>query len=429
MPSTTSQLLDQDRLQISLNNLFSFRYSVFILFVSLVVFRIVGAVVPFGLFGLLDEIFVVLFFFYFSFLSLYTLKLKKTYLFVLLMMLFICTLSYFSTYYAGATKTIIQSMIYMKFIIIFLLFYYGLNDKLFHKFIKFLFYFTVIGFMTNLILGSIFFDLVNARILERNGIYRYIGFQYSGNVLAIASSVLIFYSLYNNDKKKNIIWNILFIIIIFFTGSHTGLLFLFLLYFIYMIDKKGLSPTMILSLLILPFALIAMIFIAGIDEKLVETSDRFESGNESGYARTVVLFNAVLIASDNFPLGSGAASYATPLSRDSEIYYDYGMDKVNVIKWFINGNDRNSGIYDTSFGMLIGELGFIGTLLFLIFHFFVFKKLYKNEKKKIITLFSIFCALIFVAITKPVFIQWDFGLYLAILFLIPLRTKRKLNAI
>ncbi|PCI58030.1 MAG: hypothetical protein COB45_01745 [Gammaproteobacteria bacterium] len=342
----------------------------------------------------------------------------------ILISLFIFLISYYSKYYAGFEKTFIQTVIYSKFIIIFFLLYYVV-DEYFHKFIKFIYVFTFLGFLTNLVLGAQFYELFNARLLERNGIFRFIGFQYSANVFAIAASVLVFYSLYNFSRIYSLIISIVAIVMIILSGSHTAILLLLMLYGTYYVDLRGVSGKKILLGLALIPLFIMLIILGPIGDKMYEISDRFSVGNDSGYARTVVLFNAILIAKDNFPLGSGAATYATPLSRDSSIYQEYGMDQVAVIKSFLQGTKKSSGVYDTSFGMLIGELGFLGTCIFFYLHFKIFHSIYKCERKGRFVIFCLSIVLIFIASTKPLFIQWDFAIYMSLMLIIPLRFKKR----
>ena len=282
------------------------------------------------------------------------------------MVLFIIVLSYFSPYYSGLTKTVVQSVMYGKFMIMFLTLHYMVSEKVFYDFMRFMFFFTLLGFFINVIVGEIFFDFIGSRVFERNGIYRYVGFQGSANVFSLASCVLIFYSLCNDRGITKVLSNVVLVACVFASGSHTGIVLLLLVYFLYAVIYTRIFKFYALPILLL---LVAMLPFTGVFDKISVISDRYADGNDSGYSRTVVIFNALKIAIDNYPYGGGAASYATPLSRDSDIYRDYGMDKVTVIKWFLSGSEKNSGIYDTSFGMLIGELGFIGAALFLMINF------------------------------------------------------------
>jgi hypothetical protein len=409
----------------NIQKLFSFQNYLLVLFAILISFRTIRQITSFSILDYIDELLIISFLFYSFYRIFKTLKFKVIYLYIISIIIFIIVISLDSPYYSGLFKTTVQALMYCKFIIFFLLVYDYLDDKSFHRFMRFLFYFTIIGFFINLILGSTFYEIVGTRILERNGLYRYTGFQLGANVLGIVASVLIFYSLYNNNKRENLVWHFILIITIIMSGSHTGILLLFIVYLMYLFDTRKLSKSMLLSIFISPFLLLIIFSATGLDEKLLETSDRFEAGNESGYARTVVLYNAILIAIDNFPFGAGAGSYATPLSRDSEVYYDYGMDKVKVIQNFLAGNEKASGIYDTSFGMLFGELGFIGTFLFIFLHFIILMKLYKQYNKNILVILLLFASLLFIAATKALFIEVYFSFYLALLAVIPLKIKYK----
>jgi len=294
---------------------------------------------------------------------------------------------------------------------------------------KYLFYFTLLGAVVNVLLGTYYFNLVNFYPDERFGLYRYIGFQYSPNLLALAANVLLLYSYYYKRGFSQLIWNTSLILIILITGSHTGVSLAILVYLVYLLDMRYSSKSLINIFLVLLPVSIMLFYLLDFDDKLYEMIIRYESGNESGYARTVILFNAILIAINFFPFGVGAANYATPLSIDSQVWYDYNMDQVNTINWFLTGDERFSGIYDTSFGMLLGELGFLGTLFFFIIYFYIFFKIFQRYDYKKIVMFLLFVILILISLTKPIFIEASYSIYLALLLNIPLKKNEKVHAL
>ncbi len=393
---------------------------VYILLICLVVFRPIDIAFPGFGFSLFDELIVVVWV-VFTLKDIINGRLQKTVLPFFFMLFYILVQSYYSQYYAGAIITFVQTVIHLKFLIFFFLFYFYLRDEHFHKFVRFLIYFTSIGLFLNIVFGVHFFEFFNIEYRERFGIWRYVGFQIGPNVTAIALSTFIFYLMYFGTQKEKFFLIPTFIILLFLTGSHTGLVLMFMLLFIYILDKKYQAIYVFLGFTILPLIMTSLIFLSGLDNKLVETYERFETGNESGYARTVVLYNGLMIAVDNFPFGAGSGSYATPLSQNNEVYYDYDMDKVTVIRWFLEGENRNTGIYDTTFGIILGELGFLGSFVYILFHLMFIYSIYKKSNKKFVLTLLMWLIILFIAATKPLFIQWDFLLYITLILLIPIK--------
>jgi hypothetical protein len=76
-----------------------------------------------------------------------------------------------------------------------------------------------------------------------------------------------------------------------------------------------------------------------------------------------MIYFAFELAVDRFPLGTGAATYGTVMSDNSNIYAEIGLQNS---RYFI----EKDGIYDSNFASLLGEFGFLGLLLYL----FVFYK-------------------------------------------------------
>lgn len=87
-------------------------------------------------------------------------------------------------------------------------------------------------------------------------------------------------------------------------------------------------------------------------------------------ARYVLYANCFDIYKDYFPFGSGFASYGTFYSGEyySNIYPQYGMDNV----WGMTRNNHNF-IADTFYPSL-AQYGIIGTILYLMFWFYIIKK-------------------------------------------------------
>lgn len=91
-------------------------------------------------------------------------------------------------------------------------------------------------------------------------------------------------------------------------------------------------------------------------------------------ARSRLLRYAFVTAVRYFPLGSGFSTFgsATAAKHYSQLYYDYGFQHM----WGLssNGNDGVDFLNDSYYPMIIGELGFIGLTIFIIFMTLLFLK-------------------------------------------------------
>lgn len=74
------------------------------------------------------------------------------------------------------------------------------------------------------------------------------------------------------------------------------------------------------------------------------------------------------IANDNFPFGSGFGTFASLPSiynGYSELYYIYGVDKIGSNSYFDVQNGSHT-LFDTFWPHILAELGYIGSILYII---------------------------------------------------------------
>ncbi len=93
-------------------------------------------------------------------------------------------------------------------------------------------------------------------------------------------------------------------------------------------------------------------------------ADSFDPNTVQTFARPVLYVTGFQILVDYFPFGSGFASFATAASADyySNVYYEYGIDKVHGLAPNLDFNF----ICDTFFPAL-AEFGVVGLILFIYF--------------------------------------------------------------
>lgn len=104
---------------------------------------------------------------------------------------------------------------------------------------------------------------------------------------------------------------------------------------------------------------------------------------KEGTARHEFFVYAFKNANDHFPFGSGFATYgsAEAAKHYSPLYYDYGFHKI----WGMTPDANGTFLNDTYWASIIGQFGYIGTLLIGLVYisiFFIFtNKNYKFDQK------------------------------------------------
>lgn len=106
---------------------------------------------------------------------------------------------------------------------------------------------------------------------------------------------------------------------------------------------------------------------------LMGDSDRFDADVLESFARPVLYVTGGLIVADEFPFGSGLASFASHASSDpySSLYYDYGINNVYGLS-----PDNTKFITDAYYPSL-AQFGAVGIVLFVVFWAFVGGRLRK----------------------------------------------------
>ena len=143
-------------------------------------------------------------------------------------------------------------------------------------------------------------------------------------------------------------------------------------------------------------------------------------------ARSTFATTSVVIAKENFPIGTGFATFGTDVAYRfySPVYYKYHMDKVFGLE-----PDNGGFAHDTYWPAIIGQFGLIGCVLFVLLLSMVFKMIYKkyyeyinkNEYNLLVILFLILVTCISSVATATFFHFSTVGLF----FLIPLLADEK----
>lgn len=114
-------------------------------------------------------------------------------------------------------------------------------------------------------------------------------------------------------------------------------------------------------------------------------------------ARSILVQTSVKIANDNFPYGSGFASFGTVTSGQyySDIYTKYNIDHLYGIS-----KDRPSFIGDGGLATVLGQFGYLGFILFLVSIITLIYYLLISVKKNVNSVFAIILLFTYILISS-----------------------------
>ncbi len=118
-------------------------------------------------------------------------------------------------------------------------------------------------------------------------------------------------------------------------------------------------------------------------------------------ARTALTLKCVDVARDYFPWGSGLGTFASEpaATHYSQLYYAYGLSNVFGLEPYAGQPGHPTFLLDTWWPHIVGEFGFLGTLLFLALWFHPLTRvlrLPKTEERKnvLFFVFSVWCMIL-----------------------------------
>lgn len=143
-----------------------------------------------------------------------------------------------------------------------------------------------------------------------------------------------------------------------------GLLLIWMLYALTMSENKQRSKVFILMFSLAIFAIPVIINIPALASKIDKYINLY--GGENAYenvARPALYYQAIKIANDFCPLGSGQGTFGSiPVNMVyNPIYYDYGLSEIHGL-----GETGDNFKMDTHWSNILGENGYLGTLLYLM---------------------------------------------------------------
>lgn len=205
-----------------------------------------------------------------------------------------------------------------------------------------------------------------------------VGFSHPAELDFLIISILILQvfltKLLNKSKKRYLFILVEAFIIIIFTGRSKALVF-FIIFIISLYFSKYMKK------------LEVKYIIVSIPIVLYISKDRIISEllNATGI-RGILLNISIKIASDYFPLGSGFGTFGSDLSRKiySPLYSNYGINNI----WGLSEN-WPAYITDSHWASIIGEVGWLGTAVFLAILLIIFLIFFRSSKDSIYKLSTV----------------------------------------
>ena len=314
---------------------------------------------------------------------------KKYLLLLLLYIIFITINAYVSPYTPGLPYVILGTLItIMPFLVFIVSYNYNFTIDNIYKFIDVWIYF---------IIGLCVVAYIETPFLSSNSFY-------NGTILKISiikqgffSSLCnqgVILSLYRYSSSHNLKYRK---IAYFFSICSIltiqlkvifGLLVIWVLYFGY-ISKIKKHMIIIPILMVLSFGILAIKNIPPLSNK-VEKYLLLYGGKDSyeNVARPALYYQSVHIANDFFPLGSGQGTFGSVPANMlyNQIYYDYNLNLIHGL-----GESGENYKMDTHWSGIIGENGYLGSLLYFLLFFYSLSSLKKinNSPNKNATKFLI----------------------------------------
>ncbi len=310
---------------------------------------------------------------------------------------------------------VLQSFIHMKFFI----FYFIVDKYLKYSDLKkigwFLFVFTAAGFLMNVLMQETFSNIMDQRLMYRDGFLRIIGFQGNPNQLGLTIGLFYLFYLWRRriSLREMLLITLIFSVLIFLTGSRSSLFIIFIgLSYYYLFESV---KTKIYLVPVFIFSLVGLLSVLGDSDMLdntVRNITALENVDESGYIRGIMIVYGFQLFYDNFPIGTGAATFGSVLSVGSHVYDALGLADMS---FFL----EMRGVYDSNLATIGAEFGFVGILIYSFLLMFIYKQI-KSENNRPYLL-SVISVLLVASLTTPTFMNS----YPAMLFVLALVYAKK----
>lgn len=209
--------------------------------------------------------------------------------------------------------------------------------------------------------------------------FRSVGFSSSISNLAISLSLGQFIQ---SRKRKYIYYALFFFLTIIFNMQMKSLIAGLMLVFIFILLFSDLEKAQKMKLIVMfSVGALFMVMVTGfLDVLLYKYSVYTVSDATDSIARNALYDRCIKIANDFFPFGCGQGTFGSPVTTffNSRVYYDYHLSSI----WGLAFNGNVNFKLDTYWSSIIGEIGYIGAILYFSLFFYPFYFLWRIGANK-----------------------------------------------
>ncbi|MCK4440604.1 MAG: hypothetical protein KAU90_01270 [Sulfurovaceae bacterium] len=131
------------------------------------------------------------------------------------------------------------------------------------------------------------------------------------------------------------------------------------------------------------------------------------------YIRGIMIYYSIVLSIEYFPIGTGAASYGSVMSKGSQVYINLDIDKLRFFR-------DMSGVYDCNIATILGEFGIVGIILFGLLFWKLWSFLKKNNSNNNMNYYKVLIILIFFIMLKGSMLMHS---YTSLIFAMALNIK------
>ncbi|MBR6270339.1 MAG: O-antigen ligase family protein [Bacteroidales bacterium] len=295
----------------------------------------------------------------------------RNYLVIMLLMAAFIAVNAVVSKYSPSPKYVLMgtAITFMPFLLFVVSYNFRMNDEEIHRYIRC--FLAVMLFFTFLVYADSFV-LHTADTMFQGGVLSS-GIVFFGNYSSLCNQALVL-TMAEHYRTRNRRWLILaafLIVTIILTNQLKAILGMMLVltgYVFYLTSAKRWVKMTISSL-----GLAAIIVILSVSASFMLKFENYLDSNtdEDAYAkiaRPALYYRAFEMAADFFPFGTGQGTYGSvPVNIvGSRVYSDYELDKI----WGLGDDTDFSFKMDAHWASILGEMGYIGAILYLLLFFY-----------------------------------------------------------
>lgn len=312
-------------------------------------------------------------------------------------------LSYPALSHRGISNVLQQVFVHSKYIIYLGFTFLFIPANVLRPLVLFLLFISTLFMFVDLSMPGMFNELLDQTVQIRGGVIRPIGIQgHTGTLGFFMAFIAAYYFFYAQGSSAFKALMILFFVILILVTTVRTAMFVFPVLLIWGFResiRKSIATLGVIGLIVIGVGTGKYV------DEIIEITQQniqntIENPTKSAYIRGMMLYFSFELATDRFPIGTGAATFGTVKSDDSQIYAELGVQNS---RFFV----EKDGIYDSNFASLLGEFGYFGMLAFYISFIYFCFRIYIFSSRKIELGFMFASALLMIAysVTNPVFMN------------------------